>query len=129
MIKEVIRQIVSVNNDNLGYQIYTNKQVINLFISNRSQCCEDWGVITTEDTLDDFIGTELLGISSIDFDYKNHPLTLNKLDSFGIDVGCVFIDFETSKGKLQFVLYNDHNGYYGHYVTIKSNQLNLEKII
>lgn len=60
---------------------------------------------------------------------KNHPLTLNKLDSFGIDVECVFIDFETSKGKLQFVLYNDHNGYYGHYVTIKSNQLNIEKII
>ncbi len=123
--KEVIAKIVKVDDDtNLGYEIHTNKQVVTIFISNQSGCCESWGVITTEDTLSDFIGAELITLSTIDYDYKNHPLTKDDT-CWGYDEGgCIFVDVETSKGKLQFVLYNQHNGYYGHSVTIRSSQFN-----
>lgn len=124
--KEIIAKIVKVDDDtNLGYEIHTDKQVVTMFISNQGDCCESWGVITTEDTLSDFIGAELLTLSTVDYEYKNHPLT--KDDGFwGSEDGggCIFIDVNTSKGKLQFVLYNQHNGYYGHSVTIRSNQFN-----
>lgn len=123
--KEIIEKIIKVDDaENLGYEIHTNKQIVTIFISNQSGCCESWGVITTEDTLSDFIKAELLTLSTIDYDYKNHPLT--KDDTFGgyDEGGCIFVDVETSKGKLQFVLYNQHNGYYGHSVTIRSNQFN-----
>ena len=38
----------------------------------------------------------------------------------------MFINIETSKGTLQFAVYNCHNGYYGHAVKVISEQLNVE---
>ena len=32
--------------------------------------------------------------------------------------GIMFVNFVTSKGVMQFVLYNEHNGYYGHDVHV-----------
>ena len=65
-------------------------------------------------------------------DYKQHPLVLSwredNPDSYfsdGESAFC-FIDINTSVGKLQFAIYNTHNGYYGHEVEIKSTQLTHE---
>jgi hypothetical protein len=118
---EIIEKIVKVDNIQLGYEIHTNKQVITCFIGNVSGCCENWGFITTEDTIQDFIGAKLLGINLIDMDYKTHPLTYDM--EYGDEGGFCFVDILTSKGTLQFALYNLHNGYYGHTVEITSNQL------
>ena len=35
----------------------------------------------------------------------------------------MFVNFETSSGTFQLTCYNSHNGYYGHDVTVVSNQL------
>lgn len=48
------------------------------------------------------------------------------VDTEGNKWGCLsnisFINFETGKGVLQFVVYNMHNGYYGHDVSISINR-------
>lgn len=119
---EVIREIKKRDDDQLGYQITTDQQVIQLLIDNSQDCCEQWGVITTEDNLLDFIGAELLSLAMVDTNYKKHPLT-KEWGLYLEEGGAVFIDVETNKGKLQFVLYNEHNGYYGHQVKIVSRQL------
>lgn len=121
--KETIVKIVKINDTNLGYEIHTNKQVINIFINNQSDCCESWGAITTEDTLKDFNEAELLSIAIVDYDYKKHPLLKDEKDFYCEEGAAIFIDVNTCKGLLQFVLYNQHNGYYGHNVSVKSNQL------
>lgn len=51
------------------------------------------------------------------------------LDIFIEEGDFVFINLETNKGTLQFVLYNSHNGYYGHCSSITSTQLTLEKTL
>ena len=33
----------------------------------------------------------------------------------------MFLTFKTSNGTLQFAVYNDHNGYYGHQALIRIN--------
>lgn len=42
-----------------------------------------------------------------------------KIYIYDID-GVMFINIETTKGFLQFVVYNEHNGYYGHSVLLVS---------
>lgn len=41
----------------------------------------------------------------------------------------MFINFETSKGTLQFTLYNSHNGYYGHTAKVISKRPGNTEII
>lgn len=128
-MSEIIQKFVHIDDNNVGYEIHTDKQIITMLINNHSQCCEDWGVITTEDTLQDFVGARLLRIEFIDVNYDAHPLTEDRAIQDSIngsfeDFEAWFIDIHTSNGKLQFVLYNQHNGYYGHDVSIKSNQIN-----
>ena len=36
----------------------------------------------------------------------------------------MFVNVETDKGLLQFVAYNEHNGYYGHEACVISKHLN-----
>lgn len=74
-MSELINKIVKVDNNNLGYEIHTNEQLITVFIDNNAGCCESWGFITTEDKIEDFIGTELVSLAVVDIDYKQHPLT------------------------------------------------------
>lgn len=118
---ETIVKFVKVNDEKLGYEIHTDEQVITCLISNYGNCCEDWGFITTEDLLSDYVGAELLSINLIDTDYKTHPLAKDFIDAY--EIAFCFIDVVTSKGTLQFAIYNQHNGYYGHDVKIESKQL------
>ena len=125
--KEVIKKFIKMDDDWLGYNIETNQQVISLKINNQSDCCESWGFLTTEDKLEEFLGAELLGIEVIDTDYKAHPLT--KDYDFCDGGSACFVDLLTSNGKLQFAIYNDHNGYYGHDVIISSKNFNYDTVL
>ena len=124
---EEIIDIKEFDNDDeqkAGYKITTNKQEIIISISNGQNCCENWGYITSEDYFPDFFGAELLGIILVNTELKKD--TLLGIDFYDDEENCLFVNVETSKGTIQFILYNSHNGYYGHSVLIKSTQLNYE---
>ena len=107
-----------------GWQIITDDQTIKFGISNGQSCCENWGYLITNDTTEEFIGSELLSISVVDTALNNKALPeLDYLDSGD----AMFVNLETSAGTLQFVAYNAHNGYYGHSGVLVSKQLNTEK--
>lgn len=85
---------------------------IKMGISNGQSCCEQWGYIISEDSLEQFIGAEYHGVEVVN----------EKLET--VDLGdiyqgsCMFVNIKTSEGVLQFVAYNEHNGYYGHQAVV-----------
>ncbi len=102
-----------------GYQIITDKQTIKIGIENGQFCCEDWGFFMSEDDLTDFVNADLISIEVVDT-----ALKVEKLQEFDIECAdCMFVNFNTTKGLLQFVAYNEHNGYYGHDAIIISEQV------
>jgi len=109
-----------------GFTIETTEQEIMLLIENEQCCCEDWGYLLSEDNTEMFIGAEIMNIFVTDTEYKNYDIPFG--DS--LDAGdVVFVNVDTNVGRLQFVAYNAHNGYYGHSVRVVSNQLKLDKSI
>lgn len=98
-----------------GYYIYDGFTIhlddgnkILMGISNSQNCCENWGYLISNDHLDDFIGSELLDVKIVGEDLAH----VNFEGAYFGDT--MFINIETSKGTLQFVAYNEHNGYYSH---------------
>lgn len=120
-IEEVQWEKVNERKYGAGYKITTNKQSILFLIANYQACCEDWGYLTSEDNLEEFIGAELNDIRITDTALKTYDLPKNHGGDYENNV--VFLTLETSKGPLQFVAYNYHNGYYGHNVYVRSNQI------
>lgn len=112
--------------DYIGFRIITNEQTILIGIDNQQRCCEKFGCITTNDDISDFIGSELKSISLVDKELNN--LYIGNV-AYMNEGGVMFVNLETSKGLLQFVAYNGHNGYYGHDAVIVSKQLNHEEEI
>jgi len=108
-----------------GYQIITDKQTIKLGIDNMRSCCENWGYFFSEDNLDEFIGAELLDIKLTDSQLKPAEFDTNNM----YEGGAMFVNIETSKGTLQFIAYNEHNGYYGHESCVISKQLTHEEVL
>jgi hypothetical protein len=107
-----------------GYQVITDEQTIKIGISSGQSCCENFGYLTTNDDLKEFEGSDLLSISVVDTALNNKKIEeLEYLDSGG----AMFVNFETTKGLLQLVAYNSHNGYYGHSAVLVSKQLNHEE--
>lgn len=108
-----------------GYEILTDKQTIRFGISNGQGCCEDWGHLTTNDNLDDFVGAEIREITQTDTSLNTKKVEdiCGSLDYGG---GIIFVNIETDKGTLQLAVYNSHNGYYGHSVYMESEQLNFQ---
>lgn len=102
-----------------GYEIKTDKQSINILIDSEQSCCESWGYFASEDDFTEFIGAELIGLKLVDdlLNVKNANLIE------GDECYTMFVNVETSKGLLQFAVYNAHNGYYGHEVRVESKQL------
>lgn len=120
---EIIKEINEYSDSTYdGFVIITNKQEIKILICNLQDCCEQWGYVTSEDSFEDYIGAELLELALTDDALQS---TIHELEKdVSIDyANCMFINANTSKGLLQFALYNSHNGYYGHTVSITSNQL------
>ena len=109
-----------------GYQIITDSQTIKIGISNSQCCCEDFGILTTNDNIEDFVESELISIEIVDSALNNKKLEeLEYLDCGG----AMFVNFNTTKGLLQLVAYNAHNGYYGHDAVLISKQLNHEECL
>lgn len=124
---EKILKIEEVTDDNTpewladGFAITTDKQVIKLLIDNGQSCCESWGYFMSEDDLEQFIGADLLDVNLTDAALNTKQIEKNK-DNIDCDE-VMFVNINTSKGLLQFVAYNDHNGYYGHNAYVFSEQL------
>lgn len=102
-----------------GFEIKTDKQTIELYCESDSKCCENYGYLMSEDDFSEFIGSNLLSVTVTDTSLKVVELPVEEMD----DTSIVYIDIETTVGKLQFTAYNEHNGYYGHVVGVKSTQL------
>lgn len=85
-----------------------NGKDVKVGIDNGQSCCENWGYITSEDNYEDFIGAELISVSGVDSKLAHVELP----DVYEGDT--MFVNFVTSEGVLQFVAYNEHNGYYSH---------------
>ena len=99
-----------------GYIINTDSgNTIWIGIYNGQCCCENWGYMTSEDNLEEFIGAEVYSVNRVD-------TALNVETVLDTDYGdTMFVNLETSKGTLQFVMYNEHNGYYGHEASVIIN--------
>lgn len=116
-----------------GFAIVTEDQEIKLMIDNDQCCCENWGYFMTEDNLEKFIGSELISISLTDSmlktvdvnklkgNYDNDIIDDNKIRLYEGDA--MFVNIHTSVGVLQFVAYNEHNGYYGHEAVIIAKEI------
>lgn len=108
-----------------GFEVLTTEQSIKLFIDNDSSCCEKWGHFWCNDNPQDFIGAELRSVSLTDTALNEAQMKANDLNPndkwfYG---GVMFVNLETDKGTLQFVAYNEHNGYYGHDAKVQCTQL------
>lgn len=114
-----------------GYIITTTEQVIKLLIDDEGQCCENWGYFMSEDDINDFVGADLLDIKITDTELREGLLEQHELDvnDRWFEGGVMFVDIITSNGVLQFVAYNEHNGYYGHEAKVISKQLNHEEYL
>ena len=109
-------------NEYEGYVINLSDNSSIIFcIENYSRCCEDFGYFSSECNFDDFIGAELIEFKVVEHNDKGYPSHL-------VDVArskrmtiedCVFLVLKTSKGELDFAVYNCHNGYYGHDVVVR----------
>lgn len=124
-MKEIIKEINLVE-DSIkgydGYEVVTDKQTISLVIDNYQSCCEQWGYFWCNDPTE-FIGSELTDIKIVDTALNPQVYEENSPVYEG-DV--MFVNLETSVGTLQFVAYNEHNGYYGHLAKVKSESFNYE---
>jgi hypothetical protein len=81
---------------------------IKMGISNGQNCCEQWGYLISEDDLSEFVGAEYFSVEAVG-EALEHVAVKG-----GYEGGIMFININTSAGVLQFVAYNDHNGYYSH---------------
>ena len=112
-----------------GWRITTSSQVIILSISNTQNCCEDWGYFSSQDDLEDFIGADLFDIKIVD-DCLNVQSYKKMLD-YDFDPNeyspTLFVNFETSVGTFQLTVYNEHNGYYSHDISLVSTQVSVGK--
>lgn len=121
-MKEIIESITEATWDDNNYDglvVKTNLQEIQIGIENSQHCCETFGALITNDDTEEFIGAEVLGVTLTD-------TALNVIDWLSGDFrdgGIQFVNIETNKGTLQYAVYNEHNGYYGHEIQVKSKQL------
>lgn len=108
-----------------GFEVLTTAQSIKLFIDNDSSCCEKWGHFWCNDNPQDFVGTELRSVTLTDTALNEAQMKANDLNPNDkwFEGGVMFVNLETDKGTLQFVAYNEHNGYYGHEAKVQCTQL------
>ncbi|WP_135553283.1 DUF7448 domain-containing protein [Paenibacillus cymbidii] len=115
-----------------GYAVATDKQTIKMLIDNGQSCCENWGYFMSEDNLDNFIGAKLLDIGITDTALNSQMMVSENLSGeppYVYEGGVMFVNLTTDHGVLQFVAYNEHNGYYGHDAKLISEQLTHEECL
>ena len=101
-----------------GFRIKTSEKELVLAISDGASCCENFGTISTEDDFEEFIGAEIRNILITEGNLTSE-LMENLSKEYVSSDETEFITLETTKGTLQFAVYNSHNGYYGHSVYIQ----------
>jgi hypothetical protein len=108
-----------------GYLIITDKQEIELSIAAGQDCCEHFGYLMSEDNVSDYVGATLLDMTLTDTALNKAAMESEGLNSphWVYEGGIMFVDIKTDRGVLQFVAYNEHNGYYGHDARVKSTFL------
>lgn len=104
-----------------GFVITTDQQEIKLGIDYDQLCCEKWGYFMSEDDLSEFVGSNLIAVKVVDTALK----TWDEIEDM-YEGDAMFVNIETSNGLLQFVAYNEHNGYYGHEACVISKQVKEE---
>ena len=108
-----------------GYRVVTEQQDITLLIDDNQNCCEQWGYFWCNDDPDEFIGAKLLDVTVSDTELNEAMMESDGIDlnSKWFEGGIMFVNLETDRGTLQFVAYNEHNGYYGHEAKVSCKQL------
>ena len=123
-----------------GYKIVTSKQNIFILIDAEQCCCENWGyeacssegIITSNDDFNDFIGAELVDVAIISPGTHKEVKIYSKLLDISYDGdedNAEFVNLNTTNGLLQFAVYNSHNGYYGHDIYIKFNDVEIQDVL
>jgi len=97
---------------NIGLLLETDKDDIKILINNEQYCCENFGTLffNTPGDPEKHIGAKLLEVKQITVSNESY------LGKYGLDDGGDEIQLRiiTSKGYLQYAIYNAHNGYYAH---------------
>ena len=108
---------------------FDNDTTLALIVSSGQSCCEQYGAVTTEENLQDYIGAEYIQHDIVDQQLavrSNIIADSNIYDIPSLDSGdIIFLNVQTDRGTLQFSVYNCHNGYYGHaaYVYYQDQQV------
>lgn len=102
-----------------GWVIVTSQQTIKIGISDGQSCCESFGCIVSHDDVSEFIGANLRSVSVVDTALNARVIEATEYLDEG---GAMFVNLDTSRGKLQFAAYNCHNGYYGHEAVLISKE-------
>jgi hypothetical protein len=91
-----------------GLHIQTDKGSIILAIDMEGQCCEAFGALflETPDNTSHFIGATILNITDLEVD--------NTETHYSEEANETQLQITTTKGVLQYAVYNSHNGYYSH---------------
>jgi hypothetical protein len=110
-----------------GYEIATSQQTIGLLIDEDQQCCENSGYFMSHEDLSEFVGAELVGVTLTDDALDEVEVWQHVGNEEYFEGGLMFVDLKTSRGVLQFVAYNAHNGYYGHTARVSCRQLEHEE--
>jgi len=115
---------IKIITNNSNEDIVTNTSIClgTCTIDDDQNCCEIFGIYAyildendannRDRNIQKFIGSELLDITNLE---------INKAGVYGEKY--IKVDVLTSKGTLQIMIYNEHNGYYSHWVSIRSRSL------
>ena len=99
-----------------GFRIETEDEEMYFVIGNSQQCCENWGTyLYTPEDLREYVGADYLGYDESSCSEIENSLEKEYVES---DEIC-FLNIHTSKGTIDFAVYNSHNGYYSHAVVLK----------
>jgi len=82
-------------------------------ISNVSQCCEEFGYYVEELDYKKIVGAKIKKVR-INYDHKRYD---DNRHSHLSNMVCITI--ETDKDNFRIILYNEHNGYYEHGISIQ----------
>lgn len=115
--------------EDIGYEVITNKGTIYLMLSGYADCCEDFGIkakapgettikvdpnapsvedlyLETADDLSRFIGETIVSIEALTINNRDDKWCEEENESM--------LKIKTDKDEVTFSVYNNHNGYYAH---------------
>ena len=129
MIEKILRIEEITGRDQAGYGIVTDQQTIKLLMDCQQNYAERFGYFMSEDDFSEFEGAEIINVTLTDTALNTKSLKDNEIDDDSGERQIMFVNIHTSKGMLQFVAYNEHNGYYGHEATVECKQLKHEVML